>query len=338
LQFWLILGSLTLSTIETEFTTVLTGLLALNKTLSNPYMRRDIGKVLTQNVPTFKIAQSADSALAVSGLQQQGYYKLSKMPPDFNAADVRARLDRCLLINAQALNYQHKLAERIEFLLKDKPADVFLASYKAEDVIRCTPLVKLACHSDIVAAIQAYLGCAPTISGFQIWHTFPGFIDVPAENFHRDRDCFRFVKLFVYLSDVDSGSGPHQFVKASHNPDALQGFFKSKGINVDLARLFEGNSRNLKLADIESMFGSNILTVAGPAGSAFLEDTYGLHRGTRPTSSARMIFSVTYTGLPLRYANENDRTYEMNSKFSFAEAGLNEPSELERYVFRFYLH
>jgi hypothetical protein len=222
--------------------------------------------------------------------------------------------------------------------LKDKPSNVFLAGYKVEDIIRCTPLVKLACHPNIAGAVQAYMGCTPTISGFQIWHTFPGYADVPAESFHRDRDCFRFVKLFVYLNDVDATAGPHQFVVKSHNPDALQDDIRSRGINVDLARLFEGNSRNLALAEIEKLMGPNIATIIGPAGSAFLEDTYGLHRGTRPTTSSRMIFSVTYTGLPLRYANENDRVYEMNRKLSFSDAGLENPSELEKYLLRYYLH
>ena len=326
-------------TFESEFTTLLTDVWALNKTLSNPFMRRDIGKILTKSVPKFKPAAPNEEAVAAANdLQQKGYHKFDKLPADFGAADVRARLENSPLSNAAALNYQAKLVERNEFLLKDKPSDVFLASYKVEDVIRCTPLVKLACDPNIVAAIQAYIGCTPTISGFQIWHTFPGYVDIPAENFHRDRDCFRFIKLFVYLSDVDAGAGPHQYVQLSHNPEALQEYVKSRGMNIDLMRLFKGNSRDLKLAEIESIFGPNVLTITGAAGSAFLEDTYGLHRGTRPTTSPRMIFSVTYTGLPLRYANANDRTYEMNRSLSFAEIGLNEPSDLERYLLRYYVH
>lgn len=325
-------------TFESEFTTLLTDLWSLNKTLSNPFMRRDIGKILTQSVPKLKAAASSEAAAATNDLQQKGYHKLNKMPSGFSAKDVRARLENSLLSDGAALNYQSKLVERSEFLLKDRPNDVFLASYKVEDVIRCTPLVKLACDQNIIAAIQAYIGCTPTISGFQIWHTFPGYVDIPAEKFHRDRDCFRFIKLFVYLSDVDSGAGPHQYVQFSHNPEAIQGYLKAKGMNVDMARLFDGNSRNLKVEEIESIFGENVLTITGAADSAFLEDTYGLHRGTRPTTSRRMIFSVTYTGLPLRYANANDRTYEMNRNLSFSEIGLSAPSDLERYLLRYYVH
>ena len=46
---------------------------------------------------------------------------------------------------------------------------------------------------------------------------------------------------------------------------------------------------------------------------------------------------MTYTGLPLRFANENDRHYEMSRKTTFAEAGLADASDLERYMLRFFL-
>jgi len=217
------------------------------------------------------------------------------------------------------------------------PDDVFLANYEFDAVIRCTPLLRLACSPRIVAAVESYIGCSPTISAFAVWHTFPGRVDAPAEIFHRDRDCFSFVKLFVYLSDVDADSGPHEFIQFSHNADALQAYVQSSGLKIDLPRLFEGNSRNLNTADLKNVFGRIVVNTTGPAGFGFLEDTYGLHRGTRPLSTSRLIFSVTYTGLPLRYANENDRTYEMSRKVSFAQAGLGEASELERYLLRFML-
>jgi hypothetical protein len=323
---------------ESELTTLLSDLWALNKSISNPYLRRDIGKALTQSVPKLGASTSNETKAAVFDLQQKGYHKLVKLPSGFDAAEARARLENCPLSNAQIMNYQMTLVERNHFLLKDRPKDVFLANYNVEDVIRCTPLVKLACDREIIGAIQAYLGCTPTISAFQIWHTFPGYVDIPAENFHRDRDCFRFIKLFAYLNDVDTTAGPHQYVQCSHSPEALQEFQRAKGMNIDLPRLFEGNSRNLKLAEIESLFGANVLTITGAAGTAFLEDTYGLHRGTRPTTSPREIFSVTYTGLPLRYANENDRKYEMSRSLSFVDAGIAEPSDLERYLLRYFLH
>lgn len=317
---------------EAEFTTLVGDLWSLNKSVSDPVLRRELGKVLTGNVPKFS---NAPPSPAAKELESKGFFSLGGNR--VNVAEVRSHLANCRLYNTQDFVYQQDLVARNEFLVNERPSNVFLAGYNIHDLIKCTALVKLACDPSIVDAIGSYIGCTPTISGFQAWYTFPGQSDVPAESFHRDRDDFNFVKLFVYLTDVGPADGPHQYIPGTHRMETLQQYVRARGQNIDLRSLFQGNSRNLATADVEKFFGKDILTLTGPVGFAFLEDTYGLHRGTRPTGSERLIFSVTYTGLPLRYANENDRKYEMSRSISFAEAGLPNASDLERYMLRYYL-
>ena len=36
------------------------------------------------------------------------------------------------------------------------------------------------------------------------------------QKFHRDYESFNFIKLFVYLTDVDKDFGPHQYIIGSH--------------------------------------------------------------------------------------------------------------------------
>jgi len=322
---------------EAEFTSVMKALWAMNKGTFNPYVRRDIGRAVTQSVPRFDFARPAETAAAANDLQRKGFHVLGNVLGAAEIDQVRSTLARYRLYDSQELNYQNELVDKTEFTLQERPPNVFIANYVFDGVIRCAPLLRLACSPRIIAAVEAYIGCTPTIAAFAAWHTFPGRVDAPAEMFHRDRDDFSFVKLFVYLSDVDAQSGPHEFIQCSHNPDALQAYFQSKGLQVELPRLFEGNSRNLALADLKAILGPNIINTSGPAGFGFLEDTFGLHRGTRPVSGSRLIFSVTYTGLPLRYANDNDRAYEMSRRASFAEAGLADPGALERYLLRYML-
>lgn len=322
---------------ESEFTSVLKSLWAMNKATFNPYLRREIGKAVTRSVPRFDFARPAETAAAAADLQRKGYHVLGTCFSAAQLEEIRSRLGQYRLYDSQALNYQTELVSKTLFALRDRPRAVFIANYEFDAVIRCTPLLQLACDRKIIAAVEAYIGCTPTIAAFAAWHTFPGQVDAPAEMFHRDRDCFSFVKLFVYLSEVDAQAGPHEFIQYSHNADSLQADFKSRGLQVELPRLFEGNSRNLKLADLKAILGPNIITTAGPAGFGFLEDTFGLHRGTRPLSAPRLIFSVTYTGLPLRYANDNDRADEMSRKATFAEVGFGGAGELERYLLRYML-
>jgi len=322
---------------ESEFTGLMKALWQLNKGTSNPYARREIGKSVTRAVPRFDFERPAGAAAAATELQRQGYHVLGSCLDAAALAAVRAQLENGRLYDSQSLNYQSELVEKKLFRLRERPATVFLANYEFEDVARCAPLLRLACSPRVVATVEAYLGCTPTVSAFAVWHSFPGQVDAPAEVFHRDRDDFSFVKLFVYLTDVDEQAGPHEFIRFSHDADALQGYFQSTGARVDLPRLFEGNSRNLSTPDLLARLGPIVVRTTGPAGFGFLEDTYGLHRGTRPGATTRLIFSVTYTGLPLRYANDNDRAYELSRRLSFADAGMSEPTALERYLLRYLL-
>jgi hypothetical protein len=322
-----------LFTFESEFSTLVADLWALNKSVNDPGLRRRLGKELTGNVPKFTNVAPNPTA---TPLWAEGFIPIGPLAGRLNVPEVLAQLSNCRLYNVRDVNYQAPPAKN-EFLLNERPSNVFLAGFKFEDLIRCTALLKLACDPAIVDAVRSCIGCTPTISGFQAWYAFPGQSDIAAEMFHRDLDDFNFVKLFVYLTDVGPEDGPHQFIPYSHRVESLQQYFRSNGKNVDLRPLFQGNSRGLVTADVEKLFGQDIMTVTGPAGFAFLEDTYGLHRETRPSGSARLIFSALYTGLPLRYADESVRTYEMSRSMSFSEAGLGTPSDVERYMLRYYL-
>ncbi len=316
---------------ESEFTRLMGDLWALSQSVDVPYLRRQLGKALTANVPKF-----GNSALNPSGnpLWSEGVFPLGPLAQGLNLPEVLAQLSNCRLYDIQDLNDPVPLIDEDEFLLSERPGNVFLAAFKFEDLARCTALVKLACDPAIVDIVRACIGCTPTISGFQAWYTFPG---CPAEMFHRNLVDFHSIRLFVYLTDVGPEDGPHQFIPFTHRIETLEQYFRSTGKTVDVRSLFQGNSRNLVMADVEGHFGEEIMTITGPAGFAFLENTYGLHREMRPGSSPRLMFSVIYTGLPLRYANENVRRYEMSRRVSFAEAGLDSASDVERYMLRYYL-
>jgi hypothetical protein len=102
------------------------------------------------------------------------------------------------------------------------------------------------------------------------------------QRYHRDPDDWRFLKLFVYLTDVDLDAGPHVFVKGSH---------------LTAARL---RARPYTGQDIDLLHGAGAaLPVTGPAGTSFLADTYGIHRGMVPIRRARLILQAQYSLLPV---------------------------------------
>jgi hypothetical protein len=172
--------------------------------------------------------------------------------------------------------------------LPDSPLrhpDAHIAHHMPEDVLRAPHLLALANDSRILAVVSDFLGCKPTIGYLAAWWSYhtPGGAQ-QAEFFHRDVDDWKFVKLFVYLTDVGADSGPHVYVRHSSGRDRL----------AEIRRFTDD--------EVRSAFGAeNVLTITAAAGQGFLEDTFGIHKGRPVVKGTRLIFQAVYGISPLPY-------------------------------------
>lgn len=166
------------------------------------------------------------------------------------------------------------------------PEDCRRAEYDQRDVIAAPHLLRAANDPALLRLVEGYLGAAPVIAALRVWWTLPagGTHAEDSELFHRDVDDYRFLKLFVYLTDVDAGSGPHVFATGSHRLDALT------------------EIRRYRDEEVAGAVGSEALVqLIGPASTTFVEATYGLHRASRPVTRARLMFQALYTLRPTIY-------------------------------------
>jgi hypothetical protein len=165
------------------------------------------------------------------------------------------------------------------------PRNTVKLTYRTEDLVTCPQLVQIANHPLVLDAVAQVLGTQPVISSFLAWWTLGEhqrdtevhFDDI----YHRDVDDLRFIKLFVYLTDTDERNGAHSFVKGSHRSPALtrRGPISDEAVRAAFAP-------------------ADIVTVSGKAGTAFLEDTWGIHRPLLATEGRRLVFSVLYSLMP----------------------------------------
>jgi len=167
--------------------------------------------------------------------------------------------------------------------LDELPPGTAMASYPLRTVLECDELLQAANNPFALSVANAYLGCTPTISSLSVRWTFPNS-GKPAvvQAFHRDCDDWRFLKMFIYLTDVDEGTGPHTYVRGTHKK---------------AARLF---ARPYSDDEAAHKFGRDQFEVfLGQRGSSFMCDTYGVHKGEVPTNKPRLIFLVQYSVLPV---------------------------------------
>ena len=164
------------------------------------------------------------------------------------------------------------------------PPQTHVSHFNNADIVRAPHLMAIANDPRVLALVEAWMGVKPTLAALRVWWSTPTATGEPehAELFHRDVDDLQFIKLFVYLTDVGEETGPHIFVEGSQRIDKL----------TRIARYTD--------EQVAEAFGEDaIRRFTGPAGTAFLENTYGMHRGLPPRAGPRLIFQPLYAQRPL---------------------------------------
>lgn len=194
------------------------------------------------------------------------------------------------------------------FDLKNIPDGVNLGRYPIDVNVRCPHLLKIVNSPIVLKAAEKYLGAKPTISVLTLMWSFKGDNDpIQMQLFHRDKEDYKFCKVFIYLTDVDGeDDGPHLYVKSSINPDdirkGMENKFDGDELEAKVERLYE-NGRYTDKEVYESFPQEKIQLCLGKAGTSFMEDTIGIHRGVRPKSKHRLLIQAQFSLTPTDLCN-----------------------------------
>jgi hypothetical protein len=248
----------------------------LQRTVLNSAHRQKIAAFLAKRLPAPTHTASDGRLRIVSELERDGFSYLHDLISPTQIGEILSYL-------ADKLCYDRWRRQDGLFHVSDAPINCHVAPYQDAEVLACPHVLHLANHPDIIASTERLFGCKPTLSQLSLWWSLPGHAKAEdAEMFHRDVDEWHFIKLFVYLTDVDSGSGPHVFVKGSPRINKLLPI------------------RRYEDVEIEQAFGrENVIEFVGKAGTAFLENTFGFHKGQLPTSRRRLLFQAQYSLFPI---------------------------------------
>jgi len=171
-------------------------------------------------------------------------------------------------------------------------------SYETEDLASNVQFLSLAMDNEIISLARNYFGAPPKIAFLKAWKVNSGADDLSEMSFHMDHHGHRFLKAFWYLNDVEEGAGHHEYIKKTHYQPSLDNTLKHApdDLKSDLLQKRKMKGKFLMNNDlVNSFFGENVLKIAGKAGTCFVEDTRGLHRGTKmPEGKFRIIFQVLY--------------------------------------------
>jgi hypothetical protein len=154
--------------------------------------------------------------------------------------------------------------------------------FNQQQILECEALQNLIFDSSILSVAQSYLKTRPIMDLIAMWWSAPfhgAAKSEAAQMYHFDLDRIKFLKFFFYITDVDSETGPHCYVRKSHKrlPPSL---------------LKEGR---LTDDEVEIGFGKeNMMELGGKRGTIMAVDTRGLHKGKDLVMGKRLLFQIEF--------------------------------------------
>ncbi len=221
---------------------------------------------------------------AVSALETESYYPGLNLPQEV-IQQIRefAESAPCYGDRNPGMEFYYGKKQQVEAKI-GKP--IRLGSYFGADT--CPAIKKLERDPGLLAIAAKFLGSAPVHVATELWWSFP-VSGTPMEQlkaaqvFHYDLDDYRFIKFFFYLTDVDFLSGPHVLLRGSH---------KNKKLSHQLLGVRCASKDDNEI--IECYGAQNLVTLCGPAGFGFAEDSTCFHKGTLPTEKERLLLQIEF--------------------------------------------
>lgn len=162
----------------------------------------------------------------------------------------------------------------------DKPPseETNIGYYSLEDILAAPHVLDLLNDPLMLESAELYLGCKPFIDNLGAWWSYGGRPQAKGtQRYHRDLDSYRGFKQFIYLTDVGPEGGPHKYMTGSHNSPKL-----NAGRAHSDEELYEAFGRDKEYS------------MTGVAGTRFVADTYGFHKGCLPEKDSRLVLIAQY--------------------------------------------
>lgn len=154
----------------------------------------------------------------------------------------------------------------------------------ANRILVINDLVNLSSSQTLINLAQNYLGTKPILDLITLWWSYPtdnnDLKNIGAQMYHFDMDKIKFIKFFVYLTDVEKENGPHCLFKGSHNKLPLKLRKKGRFTDQEVAQAY-GKDKEVK--------------ITGKPGSIIAVDTRCIHKGDPILKDSRCIFQLQFS-------------------------------------------
>ena len=187
----------------------------------------------------------------------------------------------------KSLSYKLKAKvgnDQILFDPKDKKSNIY--KFNSNDLIQNQWVQKLIMDPVLINIAGTYLGANPIFDFAAMWWSTDSKTkkEDAAQEYHFDLDRPKWLKIFIYLTDVNKDNGPHCYISKTH-----------KVGNKPQEILDRGYVR-VTDKELEKYYPkSSLKEVTGPSGTIVFGDTSCWHKGKPIVKGDRLILQLEYT-------------------------------------------
>ncbi len=215
----------------------------------------------------------------VKDLEEEGYFLFSKK------LDLDSINDLLFFANNTKCYYPPNYSEPVIFNQSSLNAEIYRFTY--QDLIANRTVQNLIMDESLIEIAREYFKSEPIFDFPAMWWSTSHLKEASSEAaqlYHFDFDRVKWLKLFIYLTDVGPDNGPHCYISGSHKVD-------SKPMDI----LKKGYAR-IKDNELTKYYeNSQIKTLHGGAGTIFVGDTKCWHKGTPLNDGIRLVLELQYT-------------------------------------------
>lgn len=172
---------------------------------------------------------------------------------------------------------------------EDEIRDTCLWTTIDQPLYNVNSLFDIAFHDDLITLSAHYFGCLPYFGTLNLRKSFVnGLKEDHTQIYHQDPNSPNFIKMFMYLNDVDEKGGPFCIVEGSHRIK------------------FDGcyDKYRWSTEEINSIYGEDkVKYLTANVGDLIIANTTAFHRGTKPYSSDRTMITLDWVIHPEFFSN-----------------------------------
>lgn len=170
--------------------------------------------------------------------------------------------------------------------LRDK-YPVALAEFSDSTLMSCEAIEKLVQDPLLLQVARGYLGYWPTrILRYMSWTMISNLPDQQQKRlnqpviYHYDIPSYNSVRIYFYITDVDTSSGPHVMIKTSHDKKPLKMLFSPCQQTDEAVHNYYGKEQEI--------------VIEGERGLGFFQDPFCFHKATTPVTKDRLLLQIRY--------------------------------------------